>query len=292
MLDQFADELKKEREKKGITLLQMSADTRIDIKFLEAIDNGNFSFLPELYVKAFLKQYAKSVGLDEELTVKKYDSAKLGMPVEQTSVEKQQQTDQPAVQRTAEKPPQAKQPVKTFNDINTSQQKKNSGQDPKAKLIMFIAVVSVTLVALVLYLTVFKKSQEIIVEEKPYEEVVQDSQSRFEETEKDENNIAETTAVVDSMQLKFTNVDTADTSWIYVICDNSIQQDFLLYPRNSKSLKAVKEFKFTLGNSGVIQIELNNKPVSFEGRRKSVRYFKVDNSGIQKLDSPPSLQKN
>ena len=78
MLDKYAEELREAREKKGITLQQMAAKTRIDIKFLEAIDNGNFSFLPELYVKAFLKQYAMVVGLDEKETVERYDDAKAG----------------------------------------------------------------------------------------------------------------------------------------------------------------------------------------------------------------------
>ncbi|MCK7516561.1 MAG: helix-turn-helix domain-containing protein [Ignavibacteriales bacterium] len=53
----------------------MAAKTRIDFKFLEAIDNGNFSFLPDLYVKAFIKQYAKAVDLDEQETIKKYEDA-------------------------------------------------------------------------------------------------------------------------------------------------------------------------------------------------------------------------
>jgi cytoskeletal protein RodZ len=48
----------------------MAARTRIDLKFLEAIDNGNFSFLLDLYVKAFIKQYAKAVDLDEQETIK------------------------------------------------------------------------------------------------------------------------------------------------------------------------------------------------------------------------------
>ncbi|MFI5238055.1 MAG: helix-turn-helix domain-containing protein, partial [Ignavibacteriales bacterium] len=78
MFDKFADKLRNARLKKGISLQQMSAKTRIDIKFLEAIDNGNLGFLPELYVKAFLKQYAKAVGLNEEETVRDYEDAKEG----------------------------------------------------------------------------------------------------------------------------------------------------------------------------------------------------------------------
>ena len=82
MLDKFAEQLRKARLKKGSSLQQIAAVTRIDIKFLEAIDNGNFGFLPDLYVKAFLKQYAKAIDLDENETVKKYEDALAGKYIE------------------------------------------------------------------------------------------------------------------------------------------------------------------------------------------------------------------
>ena len=69
MLDKFADELRQQRENSGLTLQQMATKTRIDLKFLEAIDQGNFSFLPDLYVKAFVKQYSQTIGLDENLII-------------------------------------------------------------------------------------------------------------------------------------------------------------------------------------------------------------------------------
>ena len=78
MLDKFADELREQREKSGLTLQQMATKTRIDIKFLEAIDQGNFAFLPDLYVKAFVKQYAKTIGLDENLMIKKFEAYREG----------------------------------------------------------------------------------------------------------------------------------------------------------------------------------------------------------------------
>ncbi|MCH7974117.1 MAG: helix-turn-helix domain-containing protein, partial [Bacteroidetes bacterium] len=55
MLNKFAQELKKAREKADITLQNLSARSRLDIKFLQSIEKGDFSFLPELYVKAFIK---------------------------------------------------------------------------------------------------------------------------------------------------------------------------------------------------------------------------------------------
>ena len=95
MLDQFAEELKNAREKSGVTLQQMAAKTRIDIKFLEAIDQGNFSFLPELYVKAFLKEYAKTIGINEEETAKKYEAAKLGISPSEAEEQEDDSTVQP-----------------------------------------------------------------------------------------------------------------------------------------------------------------------------------------------------
>lgn len=78
MLDKFADELREQREKSGLTLQQLANKTRIDLRFLEAIEQGNFAFLPELYVKAFVKQYAKTIGLDENLSLKKFEAAREG----------------------------------------------------------------------------------------------------------------------------------------------------------------------------------------------------------------------
>ena len=76
MLDKFAEELKQAREQNDLTLQQLAAKTRIDIKFLEQMEFGDFSFLPEVYARAFIKDYSKVVGLDEVRMLKKYDLAK------------------------------------------------------------------------------------------------------------------------------------------------------------------------------------------------------------------------
>jgi transcriptional regulator with XRE-family HTH domain len=291
MLDQFAEELKTAREKSGITLQQMAAKTRIDIKFLEAIDQGNFSFLPELYVKAFLKEYAKTIGIDENETAKKYEAAKLGIPPSEAEehkivhVEKDAESHQPANTQTPEPP------VKTYVDPNISQQKPGTGQDPQTKMIMAVSILAVAALAIILYLTVFQKSSDIIVEEKPFDQVIQDSQPRFSEGKNNQKEIIPP-VVADSLLLKFTNVDSTDTSWIYVILDQKTAEEFLLYPHRTRSLKAASNFEFTLGNSGVVSLQLDDKNLPFDGRRKSVRYYKVDTSGIQKLSSPPSLKQN
>jgi cytoskeletal protein RodZ len=291
MLDQFAEELKNAREKSGITLQQLAAKTRIDIKFLEAIDHGNFSFLPELYVKAFLKQYAKGVGYDENEAVKKYEAAKQGITPNVIEEEKQKE-GQVKTEITQPVARPSTRPVKTYNDVNTTQQKSNTGKDQNAKMIMVASVLGVVALTIILYLTVFQKSGDIIVEEKPFSEVVQDSQPRFTEEKSTKEELQSAPVITDSLLLQFTNVDSTDTSWIYVILDQKSTEEFLLYPHRTKSLKAASGFEFTLGNSGVVRLQFNNKNLPFEGRKKSVRNFKVDTSGIQRLSSPPLLKQN
>ena len=59
--------LRAQREKKGITLEQAAADTRIREKFLEALEAGDYQTLPgAVYTKGFLRNYAEYLDLDTE----------------------------------------------------------------------------------------------------------------------------------------------------------------------------------------------------------------------------------
>ncbi len=288
MLDKFAEELRQAREENEISLQQMAAKTRIDIKFLEAIDNGNFSFLPTIYVRAFIKQYAKTVGLDEEETIKKYEAAKQGKLSEKVKVEeKKEENKEPVEEKIHEPEKKQVQPLQTFTDITETQTEDESGKKKKA-MMTGGAVAGVVVIAILIYLVFFQNSSQIIVEEKPYEEVLEESTQRYVEEEIVDDEIT-STVNTDSLSLQIKNTDSRDTSWILVISDNIIKEDYLIYPGSGKSFKAGNNFKFTLGNSGVIRLELNGENLEFEGRRKSVRHFKLDKNGLERLYSPPNL---
>lgn len=282
MLDKFVEELRQARVENEITLQQMAAKTKIDIKFLEAIDNGNFSFLPNIYVRAFIKQYAKTVGLDEEETIKKYEAAKQGKLPEKVEAE-----EEPVEKDIPEPEKKQTQPVQTFTDVTETKTLDDSG---KKKMAMMTggAVAGVVVIAILIYLVFFQDSSQIIVEEKPYEEVLEESTQRYVEEEIDDEQI--TSAVnSDSLVLQIKNTDSRDSAWVLVITDNRIKEDYLLYPGTGKTFKAENNFKFILGNSGVIRLELNGENLEFEGIRRSVRYFKIDKNGLERLYSPPNL---
>ncbi len=62
------------RELKGFDLHDAAQQTRIGIQYLKALEQDDFAKLPgEVFVKGFLKNYAKFLGLSEQEVLKKYD---------------------------------------------------------------------------------------------------------------------------------------------------------------------------------------------------------------------------
>ena len=53
------------RKERGLSLEEVTVETRIKKDHLEKIEAGNLTFLPAAYVYAFLKEYAEAVGVDD-----------------------------------------------------------------------------------------------------------------------------------------------------------------------------------------------------------------------------------
>lgn len=69
----FGEKLKKAREKRSITLEQISLSTKIGTRMLQALEDDKFSQLPGgIFNKGFVRSYARYVGLDEDQTVADY----------------------------------------------------------------------------------------------------------------------------------------------------------------------------------------------------------------------------
>ena len=79
----LGDSLRQQREKRGITLDQAAADTRIREKFLKALEDGDLQSLPgAVYTKGFLRNYAEYLGLDDEESVVQFHLERGGPPGE------------------------------------------------------------------------------------------------------------------------------------------------------------------------------------------------------------------
>lgn len=286
MLDKFAEELREQREKSGITIQQIASKTRIDKKFLEAIDQGNFSFLPELYVKAFIKEYAKVIGLDEEETIKKFLIAREGkdynevLEQEKLEIEKSKEQKKQEVIQTKQTVKSAA--VKSYYDDSLNKKEPQDSDSDKTKLLYAAIAGSAIFIIVLLYIFVFNKTDEIIVEETPIEEIVSDNSQRFEEETKNSN---EAIMTADSLILE---IFSSETTWVNIQPDSAQAVDFILYPNSSKKISAKSTIAATIGNSGGVLLKLNNDPIEFSGRSKVVRHFRIDKSGkLEYLNTPP-----
>src|SRR5689334_12603419 len=61
------DRLAMAREKKGVDLVRAERDTKIRVRYLSALEQGDYRDLPgAVYTKGFLRNYAIYLGLDPE----------------------------------------------------------------------------------------------------------------------------------------------------------------------------------------------------------------------------------
>ena len=72
----FGENLRREREMRGVSLEEISSSTKISLRFLEAIEREDFSKLPGgIFSRSFIRSYARYLGLDEERVVAEYQLA-------------------------------------------------------------------------------------------------------------------------------------------------------------------------------------------------------------------------
>lgn len=69
----FGSWLRRQREVRDITLREIADDSKISLRYLQALEEDRFDILPApVFVKGFLRHYARYVGLDAEDVVNYY----------------------------------------------------------------------------------------------------------------------------------------------------------------------------------------------------------------------------
>lgn len=273
MLIKFAEELKAIRISGNLTLQQVSTKTRIDHKYLEAIESGDFEFLPEIYVKAFLKEYIKALDLDEKAYMKKYESARQGIYQDKEEVP-------PEEKKISDKEKEPEKQQGTLSSFDAIRQYKrleeesSASKNRKTKVLSYVTFAAI-IIAAVIYLFFFSHEDELIVPEKTWEEVIEETGPENTPVEKP-GDIQEENNYTDSLRL---TIKAVDTSWIRIVVDDSRSDEFLLFPRSQKVIKAANNYRIVFGNTRGVQLDLNGKPLMFKSA-STVQKVKIDGNGI------------
>lgn len=285
----FSEELKASREKAGISLQQIVQKTKIDIKFLAAIEDGNFDILPEIYIRAFIKEYASCIDLNPNDVIQKYEIAKHGFS-KSNSVKKNAITKEKIETEVTEKEKPSKiiedESIKNFEETKNKVSPSSNGKRIEIKLNYIIGQLILVAAFAILYFSIIYNPNPEIVTENTTEEN-QNPDSRFEVENLDTAkvntslNIEETKNIQpDSLNL---SIETLGDVWIKVIKDGkNVHQKRV--PKDSKlKFKAKEKFSVSVGNAGAVKILYNGKELQNFGKIGEIKNVVITPDTIKYL---------
>jgi cytoskeletal protein RodZ len=248
-MESFFQELRRAREQSNNSLQDISEQTLINIRFLEAIEQGNIAILPQAYVRAFIREYAAVIGLDPLETMKRYDRAS-ALPAEQS----QETPPQPPPPST---PPPRGLPSEPEEGLMSSKAARTM-----TALLLFIS-------AIVAIVAIRNTEQAVPTQEIPFQSVVKENEVRLggSVAEKAVPQATPTPSAKDSLTLY---AAVSDTVWMQVTVDTLSPHEYIFRPGAKMSWKARDRFVVTLGNAGAVHFTMNQKPLGTLGKPGAV----------------------
>lgn len=249
--------LRAERQARGISLQQIATDTRISMKMLQAIEDGDSEQLPApVLIKGFLRAYAKRIGLDPEAVIVEYQDLIEEVGARQEAMEKFHQRLHPKSSKKkffALFVALGLLASLTFLWYRSSYVGRQPKKPVKGKSLSSVEVDQRTI----------KHDLASGLEQKQYSEASSQAvaESKTEpETESPELSVGETTA--DSHPTPFVlRVEALETTWLRTIIDGSREREYLLQPGEQLTWMATSDLELLVGNAGGIKLYLNDEPL-------------------------------
>ena len=83
----FFDALKSHRESQNIEISEICEFTKINPKYIQAIESGDFTVLPTVYMRLFLRAYAEFIGADSVKALEDYELLTTGTIQKKTDID-------------------------------------------------------------------------------------------------------------------------------------------------------------------------------------------------------------
>lgn len=248
-LASFGEELRREREIRGISLKEIADATKISKRFLEALEGNDHKTLPApVFTRGFVREYARYVGLNVEEMVNRYNFAA-------------------ANDDRIEKPPQVEKYAKTPpRDISPKPAPKRGIPPAYAKVdrnAILLGVILI-LVAAAAYWAVQLKQRRDAAEAAATTEPVVTSKTAAVPPP------APAPKPVDDSMLRMT-IEATGSSWLELEADGTraFYGDFKAGQR--QEFEAKNEFTFTrVGNAAGLTLVINGVPVPPLGEQGEV----------------------
>ena len=267
----FANELRRSREERKISLEQVAEATLINIRFLEAIERGDMSMLPQAYVRAFIREYASVIGLDQGDVMKRYDEALAGKAVERQARPEPEAPQEREVLPAQEAPQEPEAPPEppppSPRELTEERPAETGSPEARPRIARYVAV-TVALAAIAALVAVFwNRNGTPPPGEVPFQDVVRENEARIAPPTPASQTPPAQPAPADSLAL---TASITDSVWVQLTIDAGAPQEFLFGAGRKRSWKAKEKFVVTLGNAGAVQFTLNGISLGTLGKPGAV----------------------
>jgi cytoskeletal protein RodZ len=219
-MNSVGQELKKERELRGVSLKEIADTTKINMRYLRALEEDNFDMLPgNFFIKSIIKAYAGYIGLDEDVILDHFHHT--------IQTKKEEIEEQPREETAPTEVPR------------------------KFKLFLRIAGYSIILITafFIIFFLVKGKNSVSISESTSTTELL--FQSKFSDL------ILNSINPSDGMILEMT---FHQETWIEIFTDGKLYYSGLKHPGEQLFSTAENEFLIHLGNAGGFTYSINGVP--------------------------------
>ncbi len=249
--NQILEELKQFREEKGISLKQISDQTRINLKLLEELEQGNLEKLPKVYDLYIFKTYLEMIGAEnKQQLIDRFNRETGRVPGETTII----------------------------------RQKKIEAQTEKKLVSNFTVLkfiyISIPLLIILLLVVIFFRNynpkgnlKESSVKELTAMDIVQ-AKSPANAVEP----TLETPTESDSLKV---GVVARDRCWLMYIKDHVDTSDVMLFAENRLLIKADSVVEMRIGNPMAVTLTVGEKQFDqLAGPGEVISYLKVTSDGL------------
>jgi len=287
----FVEEFKAHRESHSISLEEISERTKINIRFLEAIEEGNFDILPETYIRLFLRAYAIEIGIDPDEAIEKYELSRGQRKSEETgkSPRSEESRDQEEFDESAW---DSSFPLSSQSTINWK----------RAAIVVILAGFVIWAVKSYVSDTATPESAGMSADNATSQiDTIPDTlEQNPGATGSVTDQQFEGGEIVDASQQELNTVqpdeeivlsfEAVDRTWVRVQRDTFPSQEYIFLPQDSRTWRANNRIQLRIGNSAGARLNLNGQVIDSLGAPNTVTDLVINRNGI--LDKTTVIPSN
>jgi cytoskeletal protein RodZ len=256
----IGEQLRAGREAQGRSLDDIAVATRINLQFLEELENGTGPKLPITYIDAFVKDYAREIGLNiHDILEKAGESENVPAALQLPAQSGYKRAELPEVEF---KTPQTQFPFSLPHHVRL--------------LIIVIAVVAIGLITTLLIVGNGNETEPPA--EISFSEAVKEQESKLRQSPA----LSDSTAKIDTLVFEGT---ARETVWVKVIIDGKDTSEAIYPPTAVKKWIAADSLKISVGNALGITFRLNGRELgTLSQSRRSIRNVVISRATLKELD--------